>query len=139
MGSKGLLIALILLGWWETACNHMGFGNPGEHSCESPYLPSDYVAEGSFHIPRPSKLHKSMDLIRLLSLRQGRSLHATHATTGTHATTKRGEDNAQISPKSELCGFKWANNHKNKCVHDSMQLADLSPKPCLKRLHNITH
>ena len=24
-----------------------------------------------------------------------------------------------ISPKSELCGFKWANNH-NKCVHDSM-------------------
>ena len=36
--------------------------------------------------------------------------------------------------KSELCGFKWANNH-NKCVHDSMYLVDLSPKPCLMRLH----
>ena len=31
---------------------------------------------------------------------------------------KKGEDNAQLSPKSELCGFKWANTH-NKCVHDS--------------------
>ena len=29
---------------------------------------------------------------------------------------------AQISPKSELCGFKWANTH-NKCVHDSVKLA----------------
>ena len=29
---------------------------------------------------------------------------------------KKGEYNAQISPKSELCGFKWANTH-NKCVH----------------------
>ena len=34
-------------------------------------------------------------------------------------TTKRGEDTAQKSPKSELLGFKWANTH-NKCVHDSM-------------------
>ena len=29
---------------------------------------------------------------------------------------KKGEFNAQISPKSELCGFKWANT-RNKCVH----------------------
>ena len=29
---------------------------------------------------------------------------------------KEGEYNAQISPKSELCGFKWANTH-NKCVN----------------------
>ena len=41
-----------------------------------------------------------------------------NSTTGTHATTQKGEDNAQLSPKSELCGFNWANNH-NKCVHDS--------------------
>ena len=33
--------------------------------------------------------------------RQGRSVRATHTPTGTHATTKKGEDNAQISPKSE--------------------------------------
>jgi hypothetical protein len=52
-------------------------------------------------------------------IRQGRSLRTTHTTTGTHATTKKGEDNAQISQIPELCGFKWANNH-NKCVHDSM-------------------
>ena len=32
---------------------------------------------------------------------------------------KKVEENAQISPKSELCGFKWANKH-NKCVHDSV-------------------
>ena len=42
-----------------------------------------------------------------------------------------------MSPKSECRGFKWANNH-NKCVHDSMQRADLSPKPCLMRLHYIS-
>ena len=30
---------------------------------------------------------------------------------------KKGAYNAQTSPKSELCGFKWANTH-NKCVHD---------------------
>ena len=34
------------------------------------------------------------------------------------------------------CGFKWANTH-NKCVHDSMQLANLSPDPCLMWLHYI--
>ena len=32
---------------------------------------------------------------------------------------KKGESYLQISPKLELCGFNWANNH-NKCVHDSM-------------------
>ena len=32
---------------------------------------------------------------------------------------KKGEYKAQIPPKSEPCGFKWANSH-NKCVHDSM-------------------
>ena len=32
---------------------------------------------------------------------------------------EKGEYNAQIIPKSELCGFKWANTH-NKCVHDPM-------------------
>ena len=39
---------------------------------------------------------------------------------------KKGECNAQISPKSELCGFKWANTH-NKTVHDSMGLVTSSP------------
>ena len=34
---------------------------------------------------------------------------------------KKGEDNTQISPKSELCGFKWANTH-NKFVHDSHKI-----------------
>ena len=43
---------------------------------------------------------------------------------------------AERSPKSELCGFKWANAH-NKCVHDSMQLANSSPNPCLMWLHYI--
>ena len=32
---------------------------------------------------------------------------------------KKGEYNAQISPKSELCGFKWTNT-QNKRVHDLM-------------------
>ena len=32
---------------------------------------------------------------------------------------KKGKFHAQIPPKAELCGFKWANTH-NKCVHDSM-------------------
>ena len=32
---------------------------------------------------------------------------------------KKGEYNAQISPKSELCGFKWVNTH-NKGVHYPM-------------------
>ena len=32
---------------------------------------------------------------------------------------KKGESDAQICLKSELCGFKWANTH-NKCVHDPM-------------------
>ena len=32
---------------------------------------------------------------------------------------KKGEYSAQISPKSELCGFKWASTY-NKCVHDFM-------------------
>ena len=79
---------------------------------------------GWVHNPPPpfSDLRKSTELIRslrVLQLRQGRSLCATHTTTSTNATAKKGEDNARISPKSELCGFNWANNH-NKCVHDSM-------------------
>ena len=49
---------------------------------------------------------------------------------------KKGEYNAQISPKSELCGFKWVNAH-NKCVHDPVQLANLSPNPCLMWPHYI--
>ena len=61
-------------------------------------------------------------------------MRATHTTTGTHATTK----NAQMSPKSQLCGFKWATNH-NKCARDSMYMADLSQKPCLMRLHYISY
>ena len=32
---------------------------------------------------------------------------------------KKGEYNAQTSPKTELHGFNWANTH-NKCVHDPM-------------------
>ena len=51
---------------------------------------------------------------------------------------KKGEYNTQIFPKSVRCGFKWANNH-NKCVHASMQLAGLSPKPCPLRLYYISH
>ena len=47
-----------------------------------------------------------------------------------------GECNTQISPKSELYGFKWANTHK-KYVHDTMQLAHLSPNPCFRWLHYI--
>ena len=43
---------------------------------------------------------------------------------------KKGEYNAQTSPKSALCEFKWS-NARNKCVHDSMSLANLSPNPCL--------
>ena len=43
---------------------------------------------------------------------------------------------AQISPKSELCGLKWANTH-NKCVHGPMQLANSSPNPFLMWLHYI--
>ena len=56
------------------------------------------------HCPPPppplSKLRKSTELIRslrLLWLRQGRSLRATHTTTGTHATTNKGEENAHQS------------------------------------------
>ena len=83
--------------------------------------------------PHLYKLRQSPILIRslrLLWLGQGRSLCATHTTTNTgHPRSKRenctvswckkGEYNAQTSPKSELCGFKWANTH-NKRVHDSM-------------------
>ena len=32
---------------------------------------------------------------------------------------KKAEYNAQISPKSEQCGLKWANAH-SKCVHGRM-------------------
>ena len=49
---------------------------------------------------------------------------------------KKGAYNAQTSPKSELCGFKWANTHNN-CVHDSMLLATPSPNLCLM-LHCTT-
>ena len=51
---------------------------------------------------------------------------------------KKGEYTAQISPKSELCGFKWANTH-NRCVHDPMQLANVSPNPCLVWPHYISY
>ena len=47
---------------------------------------------------------------------------------------KKGGYSAEISPKSELCWFKWAKTHK-KCVQDSMLLANLSPNPCLMWLH----
>ena len=49
---------------------------------------------------------------------------------------KKGGYSTQISPKSDLSGFKWANTH-NKCVHDPMWLANLSPNPCVMRLHYI--
>ena len=49
---------------------------------------------------------------------------------------KKGACNAQTSPKSELCGLKWANIH-NKCVHYSLRLANPSPNPCLMWLHYI--
>ena len=49
---------------------------------------------------------------------------------------KKGAYNAQTFQKSELCGFKWANTH-NKCVHDSMFLANPSPNLCLM-LHCTT-
>ena len=41
---------------------------------------------------------------------------------------KKGEYNAQISPKSEPCGVKWANPH-NKCVHDPMVTGKFVTKP----------
>ena len=77
------------------------------------------VVCGVCNVPPLSKLRKSTESIpslRLLWLRQGHTLRATHTTTDAH---RKGEDNAQISPKSELCGFKGTNNH-NKYVHDSM-------------------
>ena len=84
-------------------------------ACPPRYPPPPFV-------PPLSKLRKSTELVRSLcrlQRRQGRSLRPTHTTTGTHATTKKGEGNAQGPPKAEFCGFKWANNH-NKCVYDSM-------------------
>ena len=75
---------------------------------------------------------------RLPRLRQGRSVRATHTTTGTHASPTTGEDDARISPKPESCGFKWADS-PNKCARDPMQSADLSPKPCLMRLPYISY
>ena len=45
---------------------------------------------------------------------------------------------AQITPKSEPCGFKWAKTH-NKCVHDSMQLANVTTNPCLMWPHYISY
>ena len=68
------------------------------------------------------KLRKSPELIRslrLLQLGQGRTHPGSNREDCTVSWCKKGEDNAQISPKSELCGFKWANTH-NKCVHDPM-------------------
>ena len=32
---------------------------------------------------------------------------------------KKEEYNTQVSPNSDLCGFRWANTH-NKCAHDPM-------------------
>ena len=52
------------------------------------------------------------------------------------SSCKKGAYNAQTSPNSELSGLKWANTH-NKCVHDSMLLANPSPNPCLMWLHYV--
>ena len=49
---------------------------------------------------------------------------------------KQGKYNAQIYPRSELCEFKWANIH-NKCVHDSMWLANSSPMSYVAALHLV--
>ena len=51
---------------------------------------------------------------------------------------KKGEYKPQISPKSESCGFKWANTH-NKCVHDPMSLANVTTDPCLMWPHYIPY
>ena len=37
-------------------------------------------------------------------------------------------------PKSELCGFKWANNY-NKCVHESMSQFATKPMSYVAALH----
>ena len=49
---------------------------------------------------------------------------------------EEGEYNAEIYPKSERCGFKWANTHNNR-VHGPMKLANSSPNRCLMWLHYI--
>ena len=51
---------------------------------------------------------------------------------------KKGEYKAPISPKSEPCGFKWAKTH-NKCVHDSMQMANVTTNPRLMWPHYISY
>ena len=89
---------------------------------KGPLLPS-----GRTYPPPPlSRLRKSPKLMRSLRLRsitQGRSLRVPHTTTNTHMSDKKGEYNAQISPKSGLCGFKCL-PIREKCVHDSMELAN---------------
>ena len=73
-------------------------------------------------LPPLYKLRKSPKLIRslrLLQLGQGRRCTGSKREDCMASWCKKREYNAQISPKSELCGFKWANTH-NRCVHDSM-------------------
>ena len=40
--------------------------------------------------------------------------------------------------ESEPCGLKWVKAY-NKCVHGSIQLANLSPNPCLLWPHYIPY
>ena len=58
--------------------------------------------------------------VSLLWLGQGRSHPDSKKEKGCMVSgCKKRKWNVQKSPKSELCGFKWANTH-NKCVHDLM-------------------
>ena len=55
----------------------------------------------------------------LLQLGQGRRPPGTKREDCMVSWCRKGEYNAQMSPKSELCGFEWGDTHK-KCVHDPM-------------------
>ena len=73
-----------------------------------------YVA--TLHLYRIELGAKLIRSLRLLQL--GQFAWLLHGGGGyKESWCKKGEYNAQLSPKSELCGFKWANTH-NKCVHD---------------------
>ena len=79
---------------------------------------------------RSANLSASILVVLLMVLRISKPARsvgftAEHHTKGAlahraHTTCTSGSgDGTQISPKSELCGWKWANTH-NKCVHDPM-------------------
>ena len=74
------------------------------------------------HAPPPPPLYKlrqSTKSIRLLWRGQGRRHPGSEREDCMVSWCEKGEYNAKMPQKSELCGFKWANTHHN-CVHDCM-------------------